>query len=59
MRKLLLLIIGIAVCTYDAFIPQETVLSWIGIACCFVSLRMLWEEHKKAIVIYHSWLKHK
>lgn len=46
MNKFLLLIIGIVVCTYDVFIPQETVLSWIGIACCFVSLRMLWEEHK-------------
>lgn len=59
MRKFLLLIIGIVVCTYDAFIPQETILSWIGIACCFVALRMLWEEHKRHIVIYDSWVKHK
>lgn len=58
MNKFLLLIIGIAVCTYDAFIPQETVLSWIGIACSFVALRCMWEEHKKAVFIYH-WIKHK
>lgn len=44
MKKWALLILGILVCTYDAFIPQETVLSCIGIACCFVGLRLIYKD---------------
>ena len=47
MSKYVLLYIGIACCFIDAFITQETVISWVGLACVIVELRIIWETTSK------------
>jgi hypothetical protein len=44
MAKYGLLCAGVVICAVDAFIPQVTVLSWIGFACAFVALGIIWRE---------------